>query len=298
MTADALPITEIAPAKINLCLYLGPTRGDGRHELVTLFDALTFGDELTVTAAAADEVVCSAIRGPNLVAGALAALRAAGWEAPPVRVQIGKRIPIAAGMGGGSADAAALLRLAPGLAPIASGTLWEIATSLGADVPSQLAPGLALGTGAGERLEALKPLASYGVLVLPAPFPLSTAAVYRECDRLGLGRSPTELTELGDRVRAAASGVFPADLVVNDMQPAALSLAPKIAGVLDAAREAGADQAIVCGSGPTVIGLFWGADGSQRAVDAAASLAETTPAPLAATQVLTPGGDRFPAANG
>lgn len=295
--SSVLPITEIAPAKINLCLYLGPTRGDGRHELVTLFDALTFGDELTVTPALADTVECPAISGPNLVTDALAALRDAGWGAPPVRVEIDKRIPIAAGMGGGSADAAALLRLAPTLAPVAADTLVQIATALGADVPSQLAPGLALGTGAGEQLQPLDALAPYGVLVLPQAFALSTAAVYRECDRLGLGRSAEELDRLAERVRLSAAERLDCGLIANDMQPAALSLAPQIGGALDTAVGAGADRALVCGSGPTVIGLFWGADGPQRARDAAASLAGTTPAPLAATQVLSPAGVRFPAAN-
>ncbi|MFZ0090571.1 MAG: hypothetical protein WAL63_13740, partial [Solirubrobacteraceae bacterium] len=99
---------ETAPAKINLCLFLGPLRRDGRHELVTVFDALTLGDELEVAAANADAVVCEGVLGPNLVSDALSALRAAGWAAPPVTVRIAKRIPVAAGMAGGSADAAAM----------------------------------------------------------------------------------------------------------------------------------------------------------------------------------------------
>ncbi|MGZ4274673.1 MAG: GHMP family kinase ATP-binding protein, partial [Solirubrobacteraceae bacterium] len=125
--------SERAPAKINLCLYLGPTRPDGRHELVTLFDAVTLFDELEVAAAGVDEVVCEGVEGPNLVAAALAALRDAGWEAPPLRVTITKRIPVAAGMGGGSADAAALLRLAPRLGSVTQDALKAIAAGLGAD---------------------------------------------------------------------------------------------------------------------------------------------------------------------
>src|SRR6185437_9987463 len=89
---------ELAPAKINLCLYLGPTRDDRRHELVTLFDAVSLFDELEVAAAAADEVVCEGVAGPNLVGDALGALRGAGWAAPALRVTITKRIPVAAGM--------------------------------------------------------------------------------------------------------------------------------------------------------------------------------------------------------
>ena len=84
---------------------------------------------------------------------ALAGLRARGWDAPPVQVTIDKRIPVAAGMGGGSADAAAVLRMAPRVAPVVTGRCAELAAELGADVPSQLAPGLVLGTGAGDEVE-------------------------------------------------------------------------------------------------------------------------------------------------
>ena len=284
-------IGERAPAKINLCLYLGPTRPDGRHELVTLFDAVSLFDELEVASAAYDEVVCEGVSGPNLAADALAALRAAGWGAPPVRVTITKRIPVAAGLGGGSADAAALLRLASRLAPVRSDAVAAIASGLGADVPSQLAPGPLLGTGAGEILAPAPELASYGVLVLPQAFPLATPDVYREADRMGLPRSADELRSL----RATLAGSFRPELIVNDLQPAALSLAPAIGDVLDAASRAGADQAIVCGSGPTVIGLFWGPDGASRARTAAAGLRAAHPGALAAEPVG--GGDELATAN-
>ena len=108
-------------AKVNLNLLLGGARSDGRHKLVTAIESVDLADELVVTPADGyqDEVICAGVSGPNLVAEAIATLRAAGWEAPPLRVEIEKRIPIAAGMGGGSADAAALLRAAPALAPVA-----------------------------------------------------------------------------------------------------------------------------------------------------------------------------------
>jgi 4-diphosphocytidyl-2-C-methyl-D-erythritol kinase len=253
---------ERAPAKINLCLFLGPTRSDGRHELVTVFDSVGLFDELELEAGTGsrDEVVCDGVQGPNLVTEALSALRRAGWDAPPVRVLIRKRIPVAAGMGGGSADAAAMLRCAPRLAAVEDAVLVEIAASLGADVPGQLSPGPSLGTGAGEVITPLEGFGPYGVLVLPRPFALSTAAVYREADRLGLGRSAAELREL--TVGGIRWGV-------NDLEPAALSLAPGIDETLRAARRAGADHALVCGSGPTVIGLFVGPDGAARARRAA-----------------------------
>jgi len=266
---------ERAYAKINLCLFLGPTRPDGRHELVTLFDSVGLSDEVVITRsdAAVDRVVCDGVEGPNLVGDALAALRAAGWAPPPLTVTIDKRIPVAAGLGGGSADAAALLRCAPRLAPVASSAVAEIAVALGADVPGQLRPGPSLGTGAGELIEPLAPLEPYGVLVIPRPFRLSTPDVYREADRLGLPRPATELAALHGSL---AAGLTPA-LTTNDLQPAALSLAPQIAAALDAAAGAGADHALVCGSGPTVIGIFHGAGGERRASVAASAISDLFP---------------------
>jgi 4-diphosphocytidyl-2-C-methyl-D-erythritol kinase len=269
-------LRERAYAKINLCLFVGPTRSDGRHQLVTLFDSVRLADELVVTASAdgADQVVCDGVSGPNLVADALAALRASGWAPPPLTVTIDKRIPVAAGMGGGSADAAAMLRCAPRLAPIAPPAIVEAAARLGSDVPSQLRPGPSLGTGGGELIEPLAPLAPYGVLVIPRPFRLSTADVYREADRLGVARSAEQLEALRGALAAAIPPGPTPELIVNDLQPASLSLAPQIGDALDAARRAGADHAIVCGSGPTVIGIFDGADGERRAIAAATALSE------------------------
>jgi 4-diphosphocytidyl-2-C-methyl-D-erythritol kinase len=271
----SLTVIEQAYAKINLCLFLGPTREDGRHELVTVFDSVRLADELIVgeSESGADEVICDGVEGPNLVSEALRGLREAAWAAPPVRVEIWKRIPVAAGMGGGSADAAAMLRCARRLSPVGDVDAARIAASLGADVPSQLRPGPSVGTGAGELIEPLATLESYGVLVLPQPFALSTPDVYREADRLGLVRSTEELFTLAAQVRellphegsAVAAGSLPAELCVNDLQPAALSLAPQLGEVLQAACDAGADHAMVCGSGPTVIGLFLGREAGARA---------------------------------
>jgi 4-diphosphocytidyl-2-C-methyl-D-erythritol kinase len=278
-------ITEPAPAKINLCLFLGPRRADGRHELLTLFDSLTLLDELEIVEGAEDRVTCDGVEGPNLVTDALSALRAAGWDAPALSVRIRKRIPIAAGMGGGSADAAAMLRLAPRLAPVADETLAEIAVGLGADVPGQLHPGPSLATGAGEILEPLPQLPPYGVLVLPQPFALSTADVYREADRLGLPRPAGELAALRSELTTALPGALPAHLIVNDLQPAAVSLRAEIGDALARAVGAGAEQAIVCGSGPTSIGIFWGGEGADRARAAAVRLSAVHPGAVSAQPV-------------
>jgi 4-diphosphocytidyl-2-C-methyl-D-erythritol kinase len=262
-------VIERAPAKINLCLYLGPTRADGRHELVTVFDSVSLFDDMEIAESTADEVICEGVMGPNLVADAVAGLRAAGWSAPPLRIVIHKRIPVAAGMGGGSADAAAMLRAAARFAPVDAATVAGIGARLGADVPSQLRPGASLGTGAGEIVVPLGQLEPYGVVVLPQPFPLATRDVYEEADRLGLARSGTELRQLA----ADLTRRLP-DRLINDLEPAALSLAPQIGDVLARVREVGADDAIVCGSGPTVIGVFRATDGECRAGQAAAALKE------------------------
>lgn len=280
--AALAPRTVAAPAKINLCLLLGGTRDDGRHELVTLFQSVSLCDTLAVSVADRDAVVCPAVEGPNLVADALAGLRAAGWAPPPLRIEIDKRIPVAAGMGGGSADAAALLRHAGDWAPVRAEVIAELAASLGADVPAQLRPGTVLGTGAGEILTAVPPPPRHAVLVLPQRFGLSTPDVYREADRLGLGRSADELSRA---IAELAAGDCEPRLGVNDLQAAALSLRPEIADALDAARAAGADHALVCGSGPTVIGLFAGAAGPARAQAAAATLRDRWPRATAVTPI-------------
>jgi len=255
-----------APAKLNLCLYLGPRRADGLHELCSLFEPLALADALAVSEAERDEVLCPGVEGENLAARALAALRERGWDGPPLRIEIEKRVPVAAGLGGGSADAAAVLRLARGAFVVNSPTkapsidFAGLATELGADVPSQLDPGFALVRGAGERVEPLPAPASHAVVLLPGGGGLSTAEVFAEADRQGLGRTDAELEELAGRLRAAAgAGASPleyAELLVNDLEPAARALRPEIGAALDALRAGGAAHAILSGSGPTAVGLY------------------------------------------
>jgi 4-diphosphocytidyl-2-C-methyl-D-erythritol kinase len=253
---------------------------------------VSLADELEVSVlgeGASDEVICAGVEGDNLVATALRELRGRGWEGPPLRVEIHKRIPVAAGMGGGSADAAAMLRVAERLAPV-PGDAALIAAELGADVPSQLAPGLSVGTGAGERVVTRAPLGPHALVIVPSRHRLSTAAVYAEADRLGLPRSQEELA---DRLEALESALAPGarlapELLVNDLERAAVSLCPDVATALEAVHAAGADHALVCGSGPTVAGLCWGTDAGTRAAAIATQLGDRFSGVTTALPVSSP----------
>jgi 4-diphosphocytidyl-2-C-methyl-D-erythritol kinase len=295
----------LAPAKVNLGLFVGPARtSDGRHQLVTVMQSISLADELRLTPAAAgaaeDEVSCPAVPGPpgtNLAAAALRSFRSAtGWDAPPVRLEIAKRVPLAAGLGGGSADAAATLRLARHTSGLGDEELLrELGAALGADVPALLTPGRWLAAGAGERLHRLPdPSPPLELLLLPLASELSTASVYAEADRLGPGREPDELVERYQQLLAAfgRGAPLPDDeqLLVNDLQPAAVSLCPPVAEALTAARTAGAEHVLVSGSGPTVVGLFERTRPCSRAAPgpaerAAARLRGRMPAPICATSV-------------
>lgn len=238
---------ELAPAKINLCLCVGARRSDGLHELVSLMQSVTLCDELEISDGDRDEVICPGVDGPNLVGAALRAFRErTGWDGPGQRVTVLKRIPVAAGMGGGSADAAAALRLLARRSGLGAQALPDLAAALGSDVPSQLRPGRAIVRGAGELVAAVPDPPGFGVLVLPSRASLQTAAVYREFDRRDAARPAGELAALDPHAMVG----------VNDLQAAALTLEPSIADALALVRESGASAAIVCGSGPTAIGLF------------------------------------------
>lgn len=295
MTAGAAAWRALAPAKVNLGLFVGPVRADGRHQLATVMQSISLADELELCfggpGAAADEVVCPGVEGPNLAAAALAGFRERfAWDGPALRLAIDKRIPVAAGLAGGSADAAAALRLVAAAAGRGEeAQLLELAAQLGADVPAQVRPGRWLAGGAGEQLQALAaPSAPLEVLVVPVAATLSTAAVYAEADRLAAGRDEAALAlarrEL-QRALAAGAPLPPAELLVNDLQDAASSLCPAVDAALSDATEAGADAVLVSGSGPTVVGLFAGADAAARVRRALRGLAGRVPPPLAASPV-------------
>jgi 4-diphosphocytidyl-2-C-methyl-D-erythritol kinase len=279
-----MPGTMLAPAKLNLCLYVGPRRDDGLHEIRSLFEPLELADELKLSEATADEVICEGIEGPDLTAKALAALRENGWDGPPLRIEVTKRVPVGAGLGGGSADAAAVLRLARGEVE----GLRAIAAEIGADVPSQLQPRACLVAGAGEVIEPAPPPAEHGVVLIPQAEGLATADVYAEADRLGTPRGEAELEairrQLRDSVDEGGSPLDYREHLVNDLQPAAISLRPEIEDALRALEEAGAAHAMVTGSGPTAFGLYPTVD---AAVAAAEGLRESVPGAIATAPLAT-----------
>ncbi len=265
-------VTEAAPGKVNLVLRVGEPGADGLHPLCSLFARLDLADTVTVEPADADEVVCPGVDGPNLATAAVRALRER-VDLPPLLVTIEKHLPVAAGLAGGSADAAATLRAANTVAgaPLDADGLRAVARGLGSDVPSQVEPASAVVHGTGERVDRVE-LAPMGLVLLPDPEGLATGAVYGQLDRLraeGEAPAPAGL-DPGPLKRLA--GAPPAQLATrleNDLQLAALWLRPELGARIDALRAAGAHGALVSGSGPTVFGVF---DDREAAQAAAAGL--------------------------
>jgi 4-diphosphocytidyl-2-C-methyl-D-erythritol kinase len=267
-----------APAKLNLCLYVGERRADGLHEICSLFQAVTLGDLVTMELAPGDhdEVICPGVEGENLAAVALARFRERfGWHNPPVRVTIDKQIPVAAGLGGGSADAGAVLRLATKGSGVAARVedLQELAISIGADVPSQVEPGSHLVLGAGEVVERLQKTWHVAAVLLSSVDGLSTAHVYDHHDRLGHGRRRLEhdCGLLHEAVFGSAYDPLEFSLLLeNDLEEAALELHPEAAAALELLTQGGAQVAHLSGSGPTAFGLFESLDEAEAAREAIA----------------------------
>jgi 4-diphosphocytidyl-2-C-methyl-D-erythritol kinase len=248
--------TYRAPAKLNLCLYLGPRRPDGYHELASIFEPISLHDTIAVTESEQDQIICPGVEGENLATQALRLLRSEGWQSPPVRIEISKQIPVAAGLGGGSADAAAVLRLGAGEVDDLAG----LAALIGADVPSQIDPMTCLVEGIGQKLTSLPEPAEHWVVLLPFSEGLATGEVFAEADRLGsTRRSMNELKRVSNKLWAVASNAvsplaYPG-LLVNDLERAAISLKPEIGIAKERLSAAGADFVGMTGSGPTVFGL-------------------------------------------
>lgn len=245
-----------APAKVNLVLRVGPRRSDGYHQLSTLFQAIDLFDELELDPAPETEV--EGFPQDTLVRAALAAL------GETRRVRITKRIPVAAGLGGGSSDAGVVLR---GLAGARDpNELHAMARAIGADVPFFLSGcEAAIGSGRGDRIHALPEFPrAHAFLLVPAAEGLSTADVFARATP-----NPVFRAAHGDLVRRVHIVHTPqqvAAMVANELEPAVLELRPELAGTLAAVRAAGALAAAISGSGPTVFGVF----GDRAAAEAAA----------------------------
>lgn len=257
------PVTVRVPAKVNLELRVGAPRPDGFHPLATIFQAVSLYDDLTVEEATDWSVTVEGpgtqdvpTDGTNLAVRALQLLGDEFRVETPVAVTIRKQIPVAGGMAGGSADAAAAL--------VAGDAFWglgldkpaleEIAADLGSDVPFLVAGGTAIGTGRGELLAPVLSRGTFHWVFALSETGLSTPAVYAEFDRLAPD-APRQVPEPKAETMAALRQGDPyalAEALENDLQPAALSLRPDLAEVLDAGLEMGALGGIVSGSGPTL----------------------------------------------
>ncbi|OBI08101.1 4-diphosphocytidyl-2C-methyl-D-erythritol kinase [Mycolicibacter nonchromogenicus] len=265
-------VTVRVPGKLNLYLAVGDRRDDGYHELTTVFHAVSLADEVTLRDA---DVLSLRISGEgadvlptderNLAWQAAELMAEYVGRAPDVAISIDKSIPVAGGMAGGSADAAAVL--------VGMNVLWELgvprrdlhslAARLGSDVPFALHGGTALGTGRGEELATVLTRQTFHWVLAFADRGLSTPAVFRELDRLR--DSGRKLPESGDPepVLSALAAGDPqrlAGLLGNDLQAAALSLNPDLRRTLRAGVQAGALAGVVSGSGPTCAFLCRSAD--------------------------------------
>lgn len=275
--------TVRAPAKVNLELKVGPRRPDGLHDLATVYMALGLHDEVTVIPA--DEWSVS-VTGPyaarvptdesNLALRAARLLATVTSVDEPVAVHIHKEIPVAGGMAGGSADAAAALLACDHLWSVGMSRdeLLEIAAELGSDVPFLLAGGIAVGSGRGEQLAPVLARGSYHWVLAVSDGGLSTPEVYAECDRLRSGQetpTPEPSPEMLAALRSGDADALGAALS-NDLSDAALSLKPELGEVLASGLEFGAKGGIVSGSGPTVAFLT---DSSEAALDLCVSLTAT-----------------------
>lgn len=299
------PVTVRAPAKINLHLGVGAPREDGFHPLDTVYQALQLTDDVSVSAAAglrtslaaADHVDATSVPlgTDNIVARAAALLAARLGREPHTALHIRKQIPVAGGMAGGSADAAAALRALDRLwgADLPEADLLELAAELGSDVPFALVGGTARGRGRGELVEPVDDPATWWWVVVPSTTGLSTPAVYRHFDVL-LPEAPAEPASAEPLLTAIATGdpTRLADALFNDLQAPAVDLRPELGELIARGEAEGALRGLVSGSGPTC--LFLCADEAAAEATAAAlrgaghGVVLTTTGPAAGAHVVAP----------
>ncbi|PRY58098.1 4-diphosphocytidyl-2-C-methyl-D-erythritol kinase [Knoellia remsis] len=281
--SDPAPVTVRVPAKVNLELLVGPLRDDGFHSLSTVYQAVNLHDDVTV--ALDDDWGCTVSgAGTDSVPtdDSNLAMRAArllhdeiGLDAP-VHITIAKTIPVAGGMAGGSADAAAALVACDRMwsLGLSSEELEEYAAELGSDVPFLIRGGTAVGSGRGERLAPVLARGNFHWVFAISDIGLSTPEVYAECDRLRGSApvpEPTPSTELMSALRSGDPRALAAQLT-NDLEAAAISLRPELGEVLESGMEFGALGGIVSGSGPTVAFLV---EDVEAAIDLTVALTAT-----------------------
>ncbi len=263
-------LATLAPAKVNLVLRVGPARPDGYHDLLSLMVPLDFGDRVLVRVSARKgKITCRVpghpdLDGPgNLAARAAEAFRTRFGVQSGIAIRIEKRTPVTAGLGGGSSDAAAVLRcLARAFRIRDAAALAEVGLSVGSDVPFFLGPGPAWATGRGERLRPADVPPQDLVLLYPedAALAIRAADAYRWLDASRRGGSPTPPLGRPGRIRP---GSF-----ANDLEAPCLAQRPALSPLLGLLVGRGATKAIMSGSGPTVFGLFPGRSAAGRAAAA------------------------------
>jgi 4-diphosphocytidyl-2-C-methyl-D-erythritol kinase len=270
------------PAKVNLHLGVGPVRPDGYHDLVTVFHAVDIIDEVVASPAERLEIAVSGESADvptdarNLAWRAAELLASRAGVPARARLEISKAIPVAGGMAGGSADAAAALVACDALwrTGLSRETFFELAAQLGSDVAFPLLGGTALGTGRGEVLTPVRTNSRFHWVFALAGHGISTVDAYRELDRQrAAGTAPAPAAspdQVLDAVRAGDPQRLAAALA-NDLQPAALALAPALQRTLDAGCDLGALGGMVSGSGATCAFLTAGPDDAARLADALAS---------------------------
>jgi 4-diphosphocytidyl-2-C-methyl-D-erythritol kinase len=259
-------VTVKVPAKVNLQLSVGPRESDGYHNLVTVFQAVSIFDEVTLTKSHEGSGVTIAVTGDQTHGvpedGSNLAVKAAQLIAEKfdfiadVHIEVKKSIPVAGGMAGGSADAAATLVGMDALFKLEATReeLLALGSELGSDVPFLILGGTAIGTGRGDQLTAALSRGTYHWVFALSTVGLSTPAVYSECDRM---RAEREIAapKVSDALMQALLAADPEAVgqsLVNDLQSAASSLRPALTLILEVGRDYGALGAIVSGSGPTV----------------------------------------------
>ena len=280
---NSVRVVVRVPAKINLNLSVGPQRKDGYHDIATVYQAISLYDEVIAHFGAPESGITVVLTG-DYVQGVPTddrnlAYRAADMIAkemrlsPDISLHINKSIPVAAGLAGGSADAAAALVAVDQLlgADLGRARLSEFAADLGSDVPFALTGGTAIGSGRGERLSPALASGEYHWVLVISNQGLSTPAVYAECDRLRQGREISAPRITDALMHALRSGDAPAlgKTLMNDLQAAACSLRPALRLLLDVGDEYGALGSIISGSGPTVAFL---ARDAEHALDLTVAL--------------------------